>query len=317
MKSLPLWAHSLLRFFVPAPCGVLATIGFVYLHLSFVPKPDVPAQHAWHPISLLLLLPVGFCAGFFAARWLIALIPSRCLRCGGQCHPARGGSSRLYDCTGCSQPVGSPIDPSTIFVGLAFTAAGLLVMFIPLLLPHATPNGPRWVVIPFGLVFVVVGLLALGIWRPIEAWLNRRFPATARVDWHNWLGVVIACGAGMALMSVGFFSTQAASAFPSGRAPVVVSGLVFFLAGVAIALPMFNKGRTDTIAQTVVGALLLSVFAGVPLLIAIGSGYAKLGLEGSAAITASFATTFALAGLGWWGVARAIRKRRANAPPNA
>jgi hypothetical protein len=307
MKALPLSAHSLVRGLLSGPCGVLVLIGLVRLHLAVVPKPDVPAQHPWHPLSLIALLPIGFALGYFGIRWLIGLIPARCTRCGGTCYPAPWTKGRLYDCAGCKDRISVPFRVSDMLGGVVFIMGGLAVMFITVLFPNATTNGPRWIVIPFGLVFVVVGLFALGIWGPIERWLNRRFPATARMDWHSLMGTTIACASG-----------QGESAFPSGRGAVVVSGLVFFLAGVAIGLPLLNNGRTDTIAQAVVGTLLLFSFALLPLLMMLQNGFRKLGLEGSGALLASLATTGALAALGVRTVVVKIRKRReaqADLPP--
>jgi len=61
-------------------------------------------------------------------------------------------------------------------------------------------------------------------------------------------------------------------AFPAGRPVVFVAGLVFFLAGVAILTPVLTRGRDASLAQGVVAASLISVFAAVPVLIALREG---------------------------------------------
>jgi len=59
-------------------------------------------------------------------------------------------------------------------------------------------------------------------------------------------------------------------AFPEGRPVVFVAGLVFFFAGVAILVPALGRGRDTTALQAAIGTTLLSGFAAIPVLIALG-----------------------------------------------
>ncbi|NUN47202.1 MAG: hypothetical protein HUU15_00035 [Candidatus Brocadiae bacterium] len=132
------------------------------------------------------------------------------------------------------------------------------------------PDGPRGVVVGFGLVLTLAGGLLAGGARGIARAVIRRYPGVANWPWSLISGAGLCSGIGLVIMLVSVFNPDDA-AFPSGRGVAFAAGLVFFLAGVGIAGPTLSRSGDRGPLQGIVVAALLTAFAAVPLGIAIQS----------------------------------------------
>jgi len=142
----------------------------------------------------------------------------------------------------------------------------------------------------------------MGLGRRFEDWLKRRHPRIAAWPWHEICGAGLACLVGLAIMLISVLDARD-DAFPSGRPVAFLAGLVFFLAGVAIARPALARRQGTTLLQRAVVATLLSAFAAVPVLLALGGGALPL--------FASVAVLALLALAAWDGVIKRLIPRRA------
>lgn len=180
---------------------------------------------------------------------------------------------------------------------------GLFIMVLPPLLGEPL-SGDTLDIILFGLVWVVTGSLV--IWgKRLFAWTVGKLPALAVLGRGEVIGSSLATLVGTAIMLICLLAPE--ESFPAGRAPAVAAGLVFLVTGVAIGLPLLSG---NVRAQTVVGALLLTAFAAVPLLIAIGAAAGTLDVQDFASLGGSLVFLVPLAGLGWWTVFRRRRRQK-------
>ena len=130
--------------------------------------------------------------------------------------------------------------------------------------------------VSFGLYFVIVGSLFLGIYE---------VPTYEFEDWHLLAGVGLGIVAGLVAILSGIIAKAAAKAFARLPAPAlvkpVVGGIIFGLIGVVLPLTMFTgSGQLETVienAATLGGWLLLAILVGKILAFAASAGSGFIG----------------------------------------
>jgi hypothetical protein len=107
-----------------------------------------------------------------------------------------------------------------------------------------------------------------------------------RPDWPPELaGGGLSWLIGTAIILISFLDPRD-DAFPEGRGVVLLAGLVFLVAGVAVLVPALARRRDTALLQSAIGATLLWLFAAIPLLIVLG-GSRGLPLLASIAVPGS------------------------------
>ncbi len=195
-----------------------------------------------------------------------------------------------------------------VFGGLLFSLVGAGVIVLSVALPAEEINGPRWVLTLVGLAFLLTGLLIFGVWTLILRLLTPRFPILGRIDWQSMLASLVATGIGTLLLGIARFSQDDAS-FASGRGAVYAAGGAFLFAGVSIFLGnVLHLPHSGTIF-TVLGILILSCFAAIPVCLAIfDNGFPHPVLFLSAAIPI-FLVIFGVQALVRWALRRWKQKQ--------
>ncbi|MBN1673801.1 MAG: hypothetical protein JXR37_22325 [Kiritimatiellae bacterium] len=181
----------------------------------------------------------------------------------------------------------------------AMVCAGLALLLIPVLARHSgvgreLPGGSR----PVGWVLVVVGLYALGVWQGMLRWALTHWGWMHRVNWRELGAGVFVQSVGWVLLCLAVF-VQDDDSFPSGRGPVVITGAVFYGFG-ALIVSAHSAGKERSTAHRLVGAVLLTVFTALPVLMMVrDERVVRVTLTVAAGVTGCLA-------LGVW--SRAVRR---------
>jgi len=246
------------------------------------------------------VLVMGIFSAFLPGL-ILRKIAVSCPACGGPAYNAKKKLPSSFQCAACGFVFHDELDPERLLGGILFTTVGLGITLLAIFGDSEGMHTSRVVLVLFAQVFVITGLLIMGIGGVVLRWTAKYFPRLAVLPWDIILGGGVAILVGLAFMLVSFFDTRE-EAFPEGRPVVFLAGLAFFLAGVAIVTPVFFGGNETTLAQTIVGATLVTAMTSVPLLLAANTKafplYSSIGIMG-------MITLFA-----WRSVARRILPRK-------